>query len=326
MGISIRRMFAGVEREEKVPDEVVRQGKPESMGADPVGEVNQSMKHGQTQFTVAAFAASLILACPPAMGGSLAFKLSTDSVRIKRVRYEPQLISESDIPPPTAGLAIQKSQAFSYVSSVDSLPPDREPGARMAQLATGLGAFPITQRITCPSITPSADSMTVILTNYAKCKNPGTSVFSKRDALYELWAATAYIDSETGSILKEIRTKLAHPGRIDTLEGGFWNFSSTLWDFYGRWMLHLADNFYYERVEKYPLAGTLKTSLKTVGRTNVGDRECFIVRFRRAAEDGEGIEKIYLVDVENRVTVQIKDEQTVLKLVLPQIQPSTEEP
>lgn len=291
-----------------------------------MGAVIRTMKLGRTRFAVAVFAGYLILACPPARGDSLTFKLSTDSARVKRVRHEPQLISESDVPPPTAAFKIQKSQVFSYELSVDSLPPGREPSARMAQLSTGLGAFPITQRITRPSVTSHTDSMTVVLNNYTKCKNPGTSVFSKRDALYELWAATAYVDSETGRIMKEIRTKLAHPGRIDTLESEFWNFSSTLWDFYGRWMLHLSDNFYYERVEKYPLVGTLKTSIKTVSRRNVADRECFVVRFRRSAADGEGIEKIYLVDVENRVAVQIKDEQTVLKLILPHIQSPTEEP
>jgi hypothetical protein len=70
----------------------------------------------------------------------------------------------------------------------------------------------------------------------------------------------------------------------------------------------------------------LKTSLKTVGRTNVGDRKCFIVRFSRAAEDGDGIEKVYLIDIENRVTVQVRDEQIVLNLVLPKTQPSTPGP
>jgi|GEM_PF-3524729 len=279
----------------------------------------------QTRLSVALFTACLTLVYFAAAGDTLLARISADSANTVVPSLAPQLVSESTIPPPTASFEMAENRSFSYISFVDSLPAGQQPSSRMAILSAGFGSFPHTQRITCLGKGHRPDSTTVVLVNYAKIKNPRSLAPSDMTIPYRRRVATAYIDPATGRIEREIRTSSANPDRADTLESSFWDFSRTLWEFYGRWMLHLSDDFYYERVVQQPLVGQIKISLQTIRRDNFANRECFVVRFRRGSPGGDGIEKTYLVDTQDRVVVQVKDDQFVLKLVVPEKRSAGEE-
>ncbi len=291
----------------------------------PAGESRGPMTHRQTRLSVAVFTACLTVWCSWAAGDTLTARISTDTASTTWVSFNSQLVSESEIPPPTAAFSIMQGQSFSYISFVDSLPAGQQPSPRMAILSAGFGSFPRTQRITCLGKGHRPDSTTVVLVNYAKIKNPRSLAPSNTTIPYRRRVATAYIDPVTGRIEREIRTSSVNPDHADILEGPYWDFSRTLWEFYGCWMLYLSDDFYYERVVEQPLVGPIKISLQTIRRDNLANCECFVVRFRRGSPGGDGIEKTYLVDTQDRVVVQVKDDQFVLKLVVPEKRSAGEE-
>jgi hypothetical protein len=228
-----------------------------------------------------------------------------------------QLISESKIPPPTATFDIVQGRSFSYVLSIDSSIGDKKADSRTLILSLGIGGFPEMQWILCLG-RKSPDSTTVVkLVNQAKFKDPKGVVHSRKNPLFQRRMSSALIDPLTGSIREEIETRPNQPEQADTIGGSHWDFPSTLWEFYGRWMLYLSDDFSYEKVETVPVMGQVKTSLETVGRDTIDGRECFMVGFHRHPVRADGIKKVYWVDTAERVAVRVKDAGLSLNLIMP---------
>jgi hypothetical protein len=227
----------------------------------------------------------------------------------------PKVLSESPIPAPTAFFAIDSGRVFAFVSVEDSLPEGERRSSRAAQLSAGLGAFPVTQRITCLGPGWIGDIPAVILANYAKIKNPPATPHPKRAVSFLLKAATAYIDPADGRVRREIRLGSSPGTPPDTVEETDRDFSRTLWDFYGRWMLHLSDTFRYEQTLQNPFAGVTTLRLEAVGRDTVDGRPCFVVRYHAGAPDHEGTTKMYWVDLRDRVAVRVKQEQLTLRRI-----------
>lgn len=227
------------------------------------------------------------------------------------------LISESKISPPTATFDIAQDRSFSYVLSIDSSIGDKKIDSRTLVLSMGIGGFPELQWIMCLG-RQSRDSATVVtLINQAKFKDPKGVVHSRKNPLFQRRMSTAIIDPLTGSIRGEIETRPNQPEPADTLGVSHWDFPSTLWEFYGRWMLYLSDDFSYERIESVPVIGQVRTALETVGRDTIDGRECFIVRFRHHQVQADGIKKVYWVDTAERVAVRVKDAGLSLDLIVP---------
>lgn len=229
----------------------------------------------------------------------------------------PRLISESEIPPATAVFEIDRGRSFSYVLSIDSSFGGGKPDSRTMILAQGLGGFPYLQRVSCIGRASQDDTTAVILVNQVKFKDPRAMIAAGKIPLFQRWLCTASIDTRTGSIREESRTRLNQWEQADTLREGHWDFPSTLWQFYGRWMLHLSDDFTYEKAEAVPVIGEVKTSLETVARDTISGRECFTIRFQRRPARGSGIEITYWVDIAERIAVQVQDAGLILKLSVP---------
>jgi hypothetical protein len=242
--------------------------------------------------------------------------VAVDTTRPRLVLPAPKIISETPIPPPTASFAIEKGRAYSYISLVDSSAIDpRRPQVQPAPPLSG--GFPEVQRIICLGTSMIGDSAVFRLSNNARIGNLRARLAPREIAAFQRTMAIAYLDSTSGGIIREISQNSALTYRADTIDGRYADFTATLWDFYGRWMLHLSDDFSYVRDEQPPLAGLIRISLTVEGRDTVDERECFVARLTRGAPDRDGFEKIYWVDVAERVTVQASHESFLLKLIIP---------
>ena len=262
------------------------------------------------------FLACLALFTTGVAADSDSLRASSDTNPPRVALPEAKVIAESAIPPPTAQFRMDSSRVFSFVTSEDTLPAGGPGGPRDARLVAGLGAFPITQRITCLGPGLSGDTATVVLANYAKVKDPRIVSRGGPTPLYLLITATARIDSADGRIHQEIRLPLGDSLPTDTSGSRQWDFPRTLWDFYGHWMLYLSDTFRYERTLANPLAGITTTTLQTVGRDTIQHHPCWVVRYRTGAPDRPGLVKTYWVDMADRVAVQVRQEHLVMKQVM----------
>jgi len=86
--------------------------------------------------------------------------------------------------------------------------------------------------------------------------------------------------------------------------------NTVLDDFYGPWMLDLEDGFKKE----FKLPGNRVRTYTVKGRETVMDRECFVVQ-RVTPHDGWTETTKYWIDVENRFTVQVEQDDWRLRLV-----------
>jgi len=231
--------------------------------------------------------------------------------------FSPRLVSESIIPSPTAIFHIDQGESFFYEMVIDStlLESDQEPRTRI--LSSGLGTFPRQQRITESSRLPALDSAGVGLVRQARFRNPRVGAANDSIPPFELQLSSAVIDPLTGKIVKESPSSPGQPDRVDTLRADQWDFSATLWEFYGQWMLHLCDTFFYEKIVSTPPIGSVRLTLKTAGRDTVNGRECYAVEYSRGPAEKTGLKKMYWVDMNDRIVVRVQDAGVILDLITP---------
>ncbi len=228
-----------------------------------------------------------------------------------------RLVSQSTIPPITARPGFDSIKTFSYLLLADSAQTATSTGPNAPPQVRGITSVPVSQRITPARISSPADSGVITLVANWKIKNPAAAINRRDIAPYQKWLSLVRIDPATGKILLMTQVDLAHPKVIDTLAAEYWDFSRTLWHFYGRWMLYLSDDFSFECVRQSALAGAIRTTMSVQGREIIDGRDCFVVEIRRETPFRPSAAQTYWVDAEERVTQQLKIGSTLFKRVKP---------
>jgi len=261
-------------------------------------------------------------------GSAFPVDIDGDSLRMDTVRIvidtthppisvpPPEIVSESIIPPATASFGVKRNRVYTYISSIDSAAIDQDHPLESTTPPLS-GGFPEVQRIVCQSVSADGDSTIFQLVNNARIRNVQARLAPRNIPAFQRFMATARVDSASGRVLREFSQISSRPNQVDTLVEKYSDFVSTLWDFYGRWMLHLSDEFSYVRDEQVPLAGLRRISLTVAGRETIDERECFVVQLTRGQPGREGTRRTYWVDVVDRVTVKVAFEAFVFELIVP---------
>jgi hypothetical protein len=203
---------------------------------------------------------------------------------------------------------------YDYLQVIDSTRLLTDTTPRAAFLQHGLGAVPLQQRVRLYGDRQLRGNAGFLVRRQAKRLNPQAG---NREPKYLIEHGAALLDSASGAILYAERVNARLPKVNDTLHAEDWHFGRTLWDWYGEWMLYLADDFIYERQESHPVVGTISTTLRVRGRDTIGVWECYVVDYHRGLPERPGLDRRFWIDVDQRVTVRVCDGGYCLQRVLP---------
>ncbi|MEW6457200.1 MAG: hypothetical protein AB1410_10875 [Acidobacteriota bacterium] len=176
--------------------------------------------------------------------------------------------------------------------------------------------IPIEQTIKIEGYEEYKDEKCFLIKREAILENPVLQFASEIPEKTVEEKTTTYINeagkilySESKTILKEGQSTSVSTNKVHSLP-----FSADIYYFYGYWMLALSQDFSWECLQNTPKEQILR-SIKVKGNERINGKNCYVVeKLFRAESTGSEIITFW-IDLKNRVAIQVKKGNSIIKLI-----------